>query len=51
MCFIFSALTRFFLFWSTVLYIDVQDLCIDFEATYETVWRKEIWSEMDKLRF
>jgi hypothetical protein len=30
---------------------DVTHLFIDFQAAYDTVWRKEIWSEMDKLGF
>jgi hypothetical protein len=30
---------------------DVPHLFIDFQAGYDTVWRKEIWSEMDKLGF
>lgn len=40
-----------FLFQSTDLYVDVQHQGFDFEATYDTAWRKEIWSEMDKPRF
>ena len=28
---------------------DVQNLFIDFQAAYDTAWRKEIWSEMHKL--
>ena len=28
--------------------IDAYHLFIDFQATYDTVWRKEIWSAMHK---
>jgi hypothetical protein len=28
--------------------VDVRNLFIDFEAAYDTIWRKEIWSEMQK---
>jgi hypothetical protein len=31
--------------------IDVYYLFIDFESAYDTIWRKEIWSEMHKLSF
>jgi hypothetical protein len=30
---------------------DVPHLFIDFQVRYDTVWRKEIWSEMYKLGF
>lgn len=30
---------------------DVQNLFIDFQAAYDTAWRKEIGSEMHKLSF
>ena len=33
------------------MYIDVHNLCIDFEAAYDTLWRNKMWNEMDKLRF
>jgi hypothetical protein len=26
--------------------VDTPHLFIDFQATYDTVWRKELWSEM-----
>jgi hypothetical protein len=31
--------------------IDVHHLFIDFQATYDTVWRMRIWSEMHELSF
>jgi hypothetical protein len=31
--------------------IDVYNPFIDFQATYDTVWRVQIWSEMHKLGF
>jgi hypothetical protein len=31
--------------------IDIHHLFIDFQAVYDTVWKKEIWSEMHKLGF
>ena len=31
--------------------IDVPNLFIDFQAAYDTIWRKEIWSEMHELSF
>jgi hypothetical protein len=31
--------------------MDVRKLLTDFQATNGTLWRKEIWSEMLKLRF
>jgi len=33
------------------LNIDVHNLFVDFQAAYDTVWRKEIGSEMHKLHF
>ena len=32
-------------------YIYAHHLCIDLPAPYDTVWRKEIWSEMHKPGF
>ena len=31
--------------------IEVHNLFIRFQTAYDTVWRKEIWSEMYKLGF
>jgi hypothetical protein len=31
--------------------IDVHQLFIDFQAAFETKWRKEVWGEMHKLGF
>jgi hypothetical protein len=31
--------------------IDVHHLFVDFQSAYDTMWRKEIWSEMHKLGF
>jgi hypothetical protein len=31
--------------------IDVYYLFIDFQSAYDTIWRKEIWSEMHKSGF
>jgi len=31
--------------------IDVRQLFTDFQAAYDTIWRKEVWSEMHKLGF
>jgi len=31
--------------------IDVHELFIDFQAAYHTIWRKEVWSAMNKLGF
>ena len=31
--------------------LEVHHLFIDFKPAYDTVWRKEIWSEMHKLGF
>ena len=31
--------------------IDAHKLFIDFQAACDTVWRKEVWSEMHKLGF
>jgi len=31
--------------------IDVHHLFIDFQETYDTVWRMQIWSEIHKLGF
>jgi hypothetical protein len=31
--------------------IDVRNLFSDFQAAYDTVWRKEIWSAMLKVGF
>ena len=31
--------------------IDVHHLYIDFQATYDPVWRMQMWSEMHKLGF
>jgi len=31
--------------------IDVNDLYIGFQAAYDSVWRKEIWSEMHYVGF
>ena len=31
--------------------IDEFQLFIDFQAAYDTVWRKEIWSEIQNLGF
>ena len=31
--------------------IDVHQLFIDFQAAYDTKWRKELWSEIHKLGF
>jgi len=31
--------------------IDVHQLFIDFQAAYDAIWRKEVWSEMHKLGF
>ena len=31
--------------------IDVHPVFINFQAAYDSVWRKEMWSEMHKLGF
>jgi len=31
--------------------VDTPHLFIDFQAAYDTVWRKELWSEMHELCF
>ena len=31
--------------------VDIHNVVIDFQAAYDTVWRKEIQSEMQKVGF
>jgi hypothetical protein len=31
--------------------IELQHIFVDLQAAYDTVWRKEYWSEMHKLGF